>query len=135
MVQDILDSFEETEFWYVEQGSISGNSTRSGSGSFRRIIPAPHRKEEKWWLPVPCVPSSGGLTEQSRKHLRHKRDCTNQIHKAAKALNNSILAEMDIPDSYMLPLPKVSRFDLVFDFLKVGMNHHQSYYMNLYLCM
>lgn len=108
MMQDILDSFEETEFWYIEQGSISGNSTRSGSGSFRRIIPAPQRKEEKWWLPVPCVPSSGGLTEQSRKHLRHKRDCTNQIHKAAKALNNSILAEMDIPDSYMLSLPKVS---------------------------
>lgn len=106
MLLDILASFEETEFWYVDQGSVSVNSTRSGSGSFRRVIPAPQRKEEKWWLPVPCVPSPGGLTEQSRKHLRHKRDCTNQIHKAAKALNNSILAEMDIPDSYMIPLPK-----------------------------
>lgn len=101
LLLEVLDSFEETEFWYAEQGSMSG---KSRSGSFRRI-PAPQRKEEKWWLPVPCVPS-GGLSEKSRKHLRHKRDCANQIHKAAKALNNSILAEMEIPDSYMASLPK-----------------------------
>ncbi|KAL3517165.1 hypothetical protein ACH5RR_024067 [Cinchona calisaya] len=102
LLLEILDSFEETEFWYAEQGSMSGKSTRSGS--FRRI-PALQRKEEKWWLPVPCVPS-GGLSEKSRKHLRNKRDCANQIHKAANALNNSILAEMEIPDLYMASLPK-----------------------------
>ncbi|KAH9732654.1 Rop guanine nucleotide exchange factor 2 [Citrus sinensis] len=101
MLMDILESFQDTEFWYAEQGSMSSNSTRSGS--FRRVIV--QRKEEKWWLPVPCVPP-GGLSEKSRKHLRHKRDCANQIHKAAMAINSTILAEMEIPDSYMANLPK-----------------------------
>ncbi|KAL9430180.1 hypothetical protein AB3S75_025542 [Citrus x aurantiifolia] len=101
MLMDILESFQDTEFWYAEQGSMSSNSTRSGS--FRRVIV--QRKEEKWWLPVPCVPP-GGLSEKSRKHLRHKRDCANQIHKAAMAINSTILAEMEIPDSFMANLPK-----------------------------
>ena len=100
-----MDSFEDTEFWYAEQGSMSSNSTCSGpSGSFRRIV---QRKDEKWWLPVPCVPPEG-LSEKARKHLRHKRDCANQIHKAAMAINSSILAEMEIPESYIATLPKVS---------------------------
>lgn len=104
-LQEVLESFHDTEFWYAEQGSMSGNSTRSGS--FRRIIPPPQRAEEKWWLPVPCVPSDG-LSDESRKHLRHQRNCTNQILKAAMAINSSILAEMEIPDTYMSSLPKVS---------------------------
>ena len=104
-VQEVLESFTDTEFWYVEQGSISGNSVRSGS--FRRIIPQPQRKEGKWWLPVPCVPP-GGLSEKSRKHLRHQRNSANQILKAAMAINSSILAEMDIPNTYMASLPKVT---------------------------
>ncbi|KAK1364342.1 Rop guanine nucleotide exchange factor 3 [Heracleum sosnowskyi] len=103
MLLEVLESFHDTEFWYVEQGSMSGNSTRSGS--FRRIIPPPQRKEEKWWLPVPCVPSNG-LSDESRKHLRHQRNCANQILKAAMAINSSILAEMEIPDTYMSSLPK-----------------------------
>ncbi|KAK3011252.1 hypothetical protein RJ639_010603 [Escallonia herrerae] len=105
MLIDILESFKETEFWYVEQGSMSGNSRHTGS--FRRIA-HPERKEEKWWLPVPCV-SPGGLSEKARKHLRHKRDCASQIHKAAMAINGSILAEMEIPDTYMASLPKCGR--------------------------
>ncbi|CAN1793411.1 Rop guanine nucleotide exchange factor 3 [Linum perenne] len=84
-----------------EQGSMSSNSTRSGS--FRRVVI--HRTEEKWWVPVPCVPS-GGISEKSRKHLRDKRDCANQIHKAAMAINTSILTDMEIPDSYMDSLPR-----------------------------
>ncbi|KAL0425995.1 UNVERIFIED_CONTAM: Rop guanine nucleotide exchange factor 3 [Sesamum radiatum] len=105
MLLDILDSFQVTEFWYAEQGSMSGNSTRSGS--FRRIVvqPQPQRKEEKWWLPVPCV-SPDGLSEKSKKHLQQKRDCAYQIHKAAMAINSAILAEMQIPESYMASLPK-----------------------------
>ncbi|GMN44913.1 hypothetical protein TIFTF001_014105 [Ficus carica] len=104
MLIEILDSFEDTEFWYAEQGSMSSNSTRSGPlGSFRRIVV--QRKDDKWWLPVPCVPPEG-LSEKSRKHLRHNRDCTSQIHKAAMAINSSILAEMEIPDSYLATLPK-----------------------------
>ncbi|CAN1793417.1 Rop guanine nucleotide exchange factor 3 [Linum perenne] len=101
MLIDILESFSEAEFWYAEQGSMSSNSTRSGS--FRRVVI--HRTEEKWWVPVPCVPS-GGISEKSRKHLRDKRDCANQIHKAAMAINTSILTDMEIPDSYMDSLPR-----------------------------
>ncbi|XP_028239610.1 rop guanine nucleotide exchange factor 2-like isoform X3 [Glycine soja] len=104
MLIEILDSFQDTEFWYAEQGSISGNSTRSRGGSFRRIV---QRKDEKWWLPVPCV-HTGGLSDKSRKHLNEKRDCANQIHKAAMAINSSALAEMDIPETYMSNLPKDS---------------------------
>ncbi|CAB4300400.1 unnamed protein product [Prunus armeniaca] len=102
-MEEVLDSFQDTEFWYAEEGSMSSNSKRSGSGSFRRVIV--QRNEEKWWLPIPCVPP-GGLSEKSRKHLKHKRDSSNQIHKAAMAINSSILAEMEIPDSYMSTLPK-----------------------------
>ncbi|XP_028770336.1 rop guanine nucleotide exchange factor 3-like isoform X1 [Neltuma alba] len=105
MLIEILDSFQDTEFWYAEQGSISGNSMHSRVGSFRKIV---QRNDEKWWLPVPCVPHSG-LSDNSRKHLKAKRDCANQIHKAAMAINSSILAEMDIPESYMASLPKSGR--------------------------
>ncbi|KAJ6710119.1 ROP GUANINE NUCLEOTIDE EXCHANGE FACTOR 1 [Salix koriyanagi] len=104
MLIEVLDSFQDREFWYAEQGSMSSNSTRSGS--FRRVII--QRKEEKWWVPVPCVPPDG-LSEKSRKHLRHKRDCAYQIHKAAMAINSSILAEMEIPHTYMASLPKSGR--------------------------
>lgn len=103
MLIELLEGFKDTEFWYAEHGSISGNSVRSGS--FRRIIPQPQRKEGKWWLPVPCVPPHG-LSDKSRKNLRHQRNCANQILKAAMAINNSILAEMDIPNTYMSSLPK-----------------------------
>ncbi|KAF7844514.1 rop guanine nucleotide exchange factor 3-like [Senna tora] len=108
MLIEILDSFQDTEFWYAEQGSISDNSMRSRASSFRKIV---QRKDEKWWLPVPCV-HSGGLSDKSRKHLRTKRDCANQIHKAAMAINSNILAEMDIPESYMASLPKSGRTSL-----------------------
>ncbi|KAI5564578.1 hypothetical protein BDE02_14G068600 [Populus trichocarpa] len=107
MLMEVLDSFQDTEFWYAEQGSMSSNSTLSGS--FRRVIV--QRKEEKWWVPVPCVPS-GGLSEKSRKHLRHKRDCAYQIHKASMAINSSILAEMEIPETYIASLPKSGRASL-----------------------
>jgi PRONE (Plant-specific Rop nucleotide exchanger) len=65
-----------------------------------------HRREEKWWLPVPRVPP-GGLSEETRKRLHHKRECANQILKAAMAINGNALAEMDVPESYLESLPKV----------------------------
>lgn len=99
-----MDSFQETEFWYSDQGSISRSSATS-SGSFRRIV-RPQQQEEKWWLPVPNIPPNG-LSEKFKQQLRQKRDCANQIHKAAMAINTAILAEMKIPDSYMSSLPKV----------------------------
>nr|XP_019705531.1 rop guanine nucleotide exchange factor 3 [Elaeis guineensis] len=102
MLLEILDSFQNTEFWYDEgkQSSIACNSR-----SFRRVI---HRDDEKWWLPVPCVPASG-LPERSQKELQQKRECANQIHKAAMAINSAMLCEMEVPESYLAALPKSGR--------------------------
>ncbi|GAU51359.1 hypothetical protein TSUD_94930, partial [Trifolium subterraneum] len=101
------DSFVDTEFWYVDQGVIAPDAGTSPS-SFRQAL---QRQEEKWWLPVPRVPSCG-LHENSRKKLQHKRDCTSQILKAAMAINSITLAEMDIPESYLESLPKNARVSL-----------------------
>ncbi|KAL9228922.1 hypothetical protein vseg_004450 [Gypsophila vaccaria] len=103
MLLEILDSFKETEFWYAEQGNTSMSSSRTTS--FRKVV---SRKDEKWWLPVPCIPS-GGVSEKARKHLRHQRDCASQIHKAAMAINSNILNEMEVPESYVAGLPKTGK--------------------------
>ncbi|XP_042506417.1 rop guanine nucleotide exchange factor 3-like isoform X2 [Macadamia integrifolia] len=135
MLLEILDSFQDQEFWYAEQGKLCANEIHSAS--FRRII---HRQEDKWWLPVPCVPP-GGLSDKSRKQLQHKRNSTFQIHKAAKAINNTILADMRVPDTYLATLPKsgkASAGDAIYkymnttdkfspeyllDYLKIGSEH------------
>ncbi|XP_015055963.1 rop guanine nucleotide exchange factor 7-like isoform X2 [Solanum pennellii] len=102
----ILDSFRSTEFWYVDQGILAPES--DGSSSFRNPLP---RQEEKWWLPVPRTPP-GGLSENARRQLQHKRDCTNQILKAAMAINSNSLAEMEVPESYYEGLPKNGKASL-----------------------
>ncbi|XP_061366888.1 rop guanine nucleotide exchange factor 7-like [Gastrolobium bilobum] len=106
MLLEILDSFVNTEFWYVDQGVLATDA--DGPSSFRQAL---QRQEEKWWLPVPRVPPCG-LHENSRKQLQHKRDCTNQILKAAMAINSITLAEMDIPESYLESLQKNARVSL-----------------------
>ncbi|KAJ6747022.1 ROP GUANINE NUCLEOTIDE EXCHANGE FACTOR 7 [Salix koriyanagi] len=114
MLLEILDSFDNSEFWYVDQGILAPDT--DGSTSFRRTL---QRQEEKWWLPVPQVPP-GGLHENSRKKLQHKRDSTNQILKAAMAINSITLAEMEIPESYMEALPKngkASLGDLIYRYI------------------
>ncbi|TYI65793.1 hypothetical protein E1A91_D09G181400v1 [Gossypium mustelinum] len=100
MLLEILDTFTDTEFWYVDQGILAPEA--DGSTSFRKAF---QRQEEKWWLPVSRVPP-GGLHENSRKQLQHKRDCTNQILKAAMAINSITLADMEVPESYLESLPK-----------------------------
>ncbi|KAF6176010.1 hypothetical protein GIB67_032633 [Kingdonia uniflora] len=107
MLLEILDSFKNTDFWYVDQG-IAAPDAISTSPSFRKPI---QRQQDKWWLPVPRIPP-GGLHDNSRKQLQHKRECTNQILKAAMAINNVALTEMEIPNSYMEALPKNGRASL-----------------------
>ncbi|KAL2227469.1 rop guanine nucleotide exchange factor 5 [Sesamum indicum] len=103
MLLEILDGFTETEFWYVDQGVIAPEA--DGSVSFQKAI---QRQDDKWWLPVPRVPS-GGLSEGTRKQLSYKRECASQILKAAMAINSIALAEMEVPDSYLETLPKNGR--------------------------
>ncbi|XWS07690.1 hypothetical protein CRYUN_Cryun41cG0011500 [Craigia yunnanensis] len=114
MLLDILDSFTNTEFWYVDQGIIAPDA--EGSASFRRTL---QRQEEKWWLPVPRVPT-GGLSDNSRKQLNHTRECTNQILKAVMAINSISLSEMEVPVSYLDTLPKNGRAclgDLIYRYI------------------
>ncbi|CAA0386621.1 unnamed protein product [Arabidopsis thaliana] len=99
MLIEMLDSFGETEFWYVDQGIVAAESARSNS--FRE-------DGDKWWLPLPRVPSDG-LTEQTRKKLDHTREFTNQILKACMSINSIALAEMEVPQSYLEALPKNGR--------------------------
>ncbi|KAL5550221.1 hypothetical protein UlMin_000397 [Ulmus minor] len=107
MLLEILDGFNNSEeFWYVDQGIMATEA--DGSSSFRRAL---QRQEEKWWLPVPRVPP-GGLHEDTRKHLQYKRDCTNQILKAAMAINSNTLADMEVPESYLESLPKNGKASL-----------------------
>ncbi|XP_065866688.1 rop guanine nucleotide exchange factor 1 [Euphorbia lathyris] len=106
MLISMLDGFSETEFWYIDRGIILADGGdcdvyASGVSSGRPSI----RQEEKWWLPCPKVLPSG-LSEDSRKRLQQCRDCTNQILKAAMAINSSVLAEMEIPSAYLETLPK-----------------------------
>ena len=100
-LQEILDSFEDCEFWYVDQGILAHET--DGSSSLKRAL---QRQEGKWWLPVPRVPPDG-LREDSRRQLQHKRESTNQILKAAMAINSTTLADLEIPEPYLEALPKV----------------------------
>nr|XP_009794968.1 PREDICTED: rop guanine nucleotide exchange factor 1 isoform X2 [Nicotiana sylvestris] len=106
MLISILDGFRDTEFWYVDRGIVLGDgedcdSYTSGIGFGRPSV----RQEEKWWLPCPKVPPKG-LSEEARKRLQQCRDCTNQILKAALAINSNVLAEMETPSAYVETLPK-----------------------------
>ncbi|KAK6946499.1 PRONE domain, partial [Dillenia turbinata] len=105
MLIGILDGFRDTEFWYVDRGIIVANG-EDGDGFPSGISGRPSiRQEEKWWLPCPRVPPSG-LSEEARKRLQQCRDCSNQILKAAMAINSSVLAEMEIPRAFIEALPK-----------------------------
>ncbi|KAL8093535.1 rop guanine nucleotide exchange factor 7-like isoform X2 [Apium graveolens] len=103
MLIEILDSFTKTEFWYIDQGIVASDA--DGSTVLRKSM---QRQEEKWWLPVPRVPS-GGLLEDTRKQLNQKRECANQILKASMSINSITLAEIKVPDSYLETLPKNGR--------------------------
>ncbi|KAL8188689.1 hypothetical protein R6Q57_029709 [Mikania cordata] len=106
MLITMLDGFSNTEFWYVDRGVVLAE------GDSREVFPS-HvcngrpsiRQEEKWWLPYPKLPPNG-LSEDARKRLQQCRDCTNQILKAALAINSNVLAEMEIPNAYLESLPK-----------------------------
>ncbi|KAI5073366.1 hypothetical protein GOP47_0011379 [Adiantum capillus-veneris] len=101
MLLEGLDSFEDTEFWYIDRAVAMAE--KDGA--------LPFRHEEKWWLPVPRVPA-GGLSVEGRKQLQHQRDSVNQILKAALAINAQVLSEMEVPSVYWEALPKNGRSSL-----------------------
>ena len=95
-LQEVLGSFTNNEFWYTE--SVHETPTFSVGGNFRDC---------DVWVPVVEVPSCG-LSEKARRHLCQQRESANQILKAAKSINEHVLAEMEVPENYWKALPKVS---------------------------
>ncbi|KAK2654811.1 hypothetical protein Ddye_014667 [Dipteronia dyeriana] len=100
MLIDCLDNFvDQNEFCYVSKDapdSEKGNSKR---------------KDDKWWLPTPKVPTNG-LSDATRKFMQFQKDCVNQVLKAAMAINAQVLSEMEIPENYIESLPKNGRASL-----------------------
>ncbi|KAK1409416.1 hypothetical protein QVD17_35942 [Tagetes erecta] len=114
MLLGILDSFTNTEFWYVDKGITTPEP--DGLASFHKAL---QRQQDKWWLPVPRVPA-GGLDEKARKRLKHTRESANQILKAAMAINSVCLSEMEVPESYLESLPKNGRVclgDVIYQYI------------------
>lgn len=107
MLITMLDGFCSMEFWYVDRGIVVAEGENCEAFSSHMCNGRPSiRQEEKWWLPYPKLPPNG-LSEDARKRLQKCRDCTNQILKAALAINSNVLAEMEIPNAYFDSLPKV----------------------------
>jgi hypothetical protein len=104
LLQDSLDGYKETEFWYVDRGIVLAERDSRRGGSPKLYL---QRQEEKWWLPTPKVPVNG-LSEEARRKLQHQRESMNQILKAAMAINGQVLSEMEVPQVYLDSLPKVS---------------------------
>ena len=100
VLQDSLESYHDTDFWYVDRGIAVAEIDSRG------VRHSMQRQEEKWWLPTPKVPPNG-LSENSKKHLHNQRDATSQILKAAMAINAQTLFEMEVPSMYFDSLPKV----------------------------
>ncbi|KAL9269296.1 Rop guanine nucleotide exchange factor 1-like protein [Drosera capensis] len=101
MLLAMLDGFRDTEFWYVDRGVGSAEGDDWVYGTGRPSV----RQEDKWWLPMPRAPENG-LSDEVRKKLQQCRECTGQIMEAAVAINGSVLAEMEIPITYLESLPK-----------------------------
>uniref|UniRef100_A0A7N0U5P2 PRONE domain-containing protein n=1 Tax=Kalanchoe fedtschenkoi TaxID=63787 RepID=A0A7N0U5P2_KALFE len=109
MLLDMLDGLTDNEFWYVDRGvALADENGCNGYASLKFCERSSIRQEDKWWLPCPKVPPKG-LSESTRSKLQQCRDCVNQILKAAMAINNSVLAEMEIPGAYLDSLPKSGR--------------------------
>lgn len=98
--QGYLDNFKgQNEFWYA---SRDNNDNDNEEGQNRKN----QRKDDKWWLPAVKVPEKG-LSEITRKWMKHQKELVNQVLKAAMAINAQVLTEMSVPDTYIESLPKV----------------------------
>ncbi|XP_057435916.1 rop guanine nucleotide exchange factor 12-like isoform X1 [Lotus japonicus] len=94
MLIDCLDNFrDQNEFYYVSKDADKDSSKR--------------KNDDKWWLPTPKVLVEG-LSDAVRRFLQYQKDFMNQVLKAAMAINAQTLLEMEIPESYIDPLPKNS---------------------------
>ncbi|KAM0043697.1 putative PRONE domain, Rop guanine nucleotide exchange factor [Helianthus debilis subsp. tardiflorus] len=98
LLLEMLDAMTNTEHWY-EEGSRSEGKNKSVE------------EGERWWLPMPRVPA-GGLSNGKRKRLLNQTKLVHQIFKAAKSINETILAEMPVPKIIGQALPKSGKANL-----------------------
>ncbi|KAI4370795.1 hypothetical protein MLD38_019105 [Melastoma candidum] len=103
---ETLDSMAGNEFWYAD-----GCSQMEGWSKTKK-------KSKKWWLPSPQVPRNG-LSDTGRKKLISRVRIVYQVLKAAKSINESILAEMPMPTIIKDALPKSGKASLGEDLYSV----------------
>ncbi|XP_039125266.1 LOW QUALITY PROTEIN: rop guanine nucleotide exchange factor 9-like [Dioscorea cayenensis subsp. rotundata] len=101
MLIGYLDNFkDQNEFWYASRDDNGDAQNQKNQ-----------RRDDKWWLPTVKVPQEG-LSESTRKWLKHQKELVNQVFKAAMTINAQVLAEMSVPDTYIESLPKNGRSSL-----------------------
>ncbi|XP_060173670.1 rop guanine nucleotide exchange factor 14-like isoform X1 [Lycium barbarum] len=100
MLLEILDSMVNAELSYTEVSSRA------------------ERKSTRWCLPSPKVPIAG-LSDAERKKLLNQGKLVNQIFKAARAINENVLAEMPVPTVIKDALPKSGRTSLREDLYRI----------------
>ncbi|KAI4365327.1 hypothetical protein MLD38_021320 [Melastoma candidum] len=113
MLIETLDMMVNTEFWYVEGGSRAEGRDKS------------KRRSERWWLPSPLVPKTG-LSAIGRKKLMSQARLVYQVLKAAKSINENVLAEMPVPVIIKDALPKSGKSSLGEELYKVLNSEHGS---------
>ncbi|XP_073051021.1 rop guanine nucleotide exchange factor 14-like [Primulina eburnea] len=106
MLIETLDSMVNSEFWYSELGSQAKERSESSGQS------------KRWWLSSPKVPNSG-LSDTERKRLLHQGRLVYQVFKAAKSINESVLAEMPIPTVIKEALHKSGKASLGDEMYKI----------------
>ncbi|XP_060173672.1 rop guanine nucleotide exchange factor 14-like isoform X3 [Lycium barbarum] len=99
-LEEILDSMVNAELSYTEVSSRA------------------ERKSTRWCLPSPKVPIAG-LSDAERKKLLNQGKLVNQIFKAARAINENVLAEMPVPTVIKDALPKSGRTSLREDLYRI----------------
>lgn len=93
--QECLEDFrDQDEFWYQSRDDDELDKANT------------QRNDDKWWLPTVKV-APNGLSDLARRCLQCQKESVNQVLKAAMAINAQVLAEMEIPESYIDTLPKV----------------------------
>ncbi|XP_039126090.1 rop guanine nucleotide exchange factor 9-like [Dioscorea cayenensis subsp. rotundata] len=105
MLIGYLDNFKgQNEFWYASRDNNDNDNEEDQNRKNQR-------KDDKWWLPAVKVPEKG-LSEITRKWMKHQKELVNQVLKAAMAINAQVLTEMSVPDTYIESLPKNGRSSL-----------------------
>lgn len=85
-----------TEFWYMEGGSLAEGRSRLTSS-------------RRWLVPLPKLPITG-LSQNERVKMLDMGKAVHEIFKAAKFVNETVLLQLPVPNLIKDALPKASNF-------------------------